>query len=81
MVSGGKYRKPIFAAIKLTAQITTMRAIRDAMTRRPGARPSEDSTSTCLDQPFFPHRELFDAIAARLEPDARPGWHTNRALR
>src|SRR6476660_988732 len=81
MVSGGKWRRPIFAAMKLTAQITTINPINDAMTGRLGARPSEDSTSTWLDQTFFSHREFFDAIAARLEADARPGRHANRALR
>src|SRR5208282_6352990 len=81
MVSGGKERKPIFAAIKLTAQITTIRPISEAITGRLGARPLEDSTSTSSDQPFFPHGELFDALAARLETDARPRRHANRALR
>src|SRR5579863_639459 len=80
IVSGGKERKPIFAAIKLTAQIVTIIPIRRAMTGRLGARPLEDWTSTASDQPFFPHREFFDQVAARLETDARPRWHANRAL-
>src|SRR4029077_7704509 len=80
IVSGGKYRRPIFAAIKLTAQITTMRPISEAMTERLGERPLENSNRTGSDQPFFPHGEFFDAVAARLEANARPGWHTNRAL-
>src|SRR5580700_10385246 len=81
MVSGGSERKPIFAAMKLTAQITTMSPISRAMTGRLGTRPVEDSTSTSLDQPFFPHGKLFDAVAPRLEANARPRRHANRAPR
>src|ERR1700721_2644673 len=81
IVKGGRERKPIFAAIKLTAQIVTITPITRAMTGRLGARPLEDWTSTASDQPFFPHGEFFDQIAARLETDAWPRWHTNRPLR
>jgi len=49
IVKGGKDRKPIFAAIKLIAQITTTTPISEAMTGRLGARPLEDSTSTRSD--------------------------------
>jgi len=42
IVKGGKERKPTFAAIKLTAQITTITPIMIAMTGRLGARPLED---------------------------------------
>src|ERR1700733_2088936 len=81
IVSGEKERSPIFAAIKLPAQITTIRPISEAMTGRLGARPLEDSTSTRSDQPFFPHRKFFDAFAPRLEANAWPRRHANRPLR
>ena len=67
IVKGGKERNPIFAAIKLTAQITTIMPIRRATTGRLGARPLEDWTSTASDQPFFPHGDFFDKVSARLE--------------
>src|SRR5690348_7612982 len=80
IVSAGKERRPIFAAIKFIAQITTIRLISEAMTRRLGAPPLECSTSTESNQPFFPHGEFFDPIAPRLVADARPAWHADRAL-
>src|SRR5690349_22812077 len=80
IVSAGKERRPIFAAIKFIAQITTIRLMSEAMTRRLGARPLECSTSTESNQPFFPHGEFFDAIAPRLVADARPARHAYRAL-
>src|SRR5580704_2518788 len=81
IVKGGSERSPIFAAIKLPAQITTIRPISEAMTGRLGARPLEDSTSTRSDQPFFPHRKFFDVFAPRLEANAWPRRHANRPLR
>src|ERR1700676_2205626 len=81
IVNGGNERKPIFAARKFTAQMTTMRPINEAMTGRLGGRPLEDSTSTSSDQPFFPHGKFFDTVAARVVADARPRRHANRALR
>src|SRR5271169_1218205 len=80
IVKGWNDRKPIFAAIKLTAQITTTMPISEAMTRRLGARPLEDSTSTSSDQPFFPHGQFFNPLAPRIETNARSRRHTNRAL-
>src|SRR5580658_5628603 len=81
IVKGGKDRRPIFAVIKLTAQITTTTPISKAMTRRRGARPLEDSTSTASDQPFFPHCKLLDSLAPRLKTNPRPSQHANRPLR
>src|SRR5271169_671896 len=81
IVKGWNDRKPIFAAIKLTAQITTTMPISEAMTRRLGARPLEDSTSTSSDQPFFPYGQFFNPLAPRLESDARPSWHSDGPLR
>ena len=79
MVSGGKDRKPILAAMKLPAQMTTMIPIEALITRRLGARPLENWTCTALDQPLFPYREFFDEVAARFESDAGSRWHANRA--
>jgi hypothetical protein len=46
IVSGGRWRNPIFAAMKLNAQITTTNPIDAAITARWGARPAEVSTYT-----------------------------------
>ena len=80
IVNGGKDRKPIFAAMKLIAHITTTTPISEAMTGRLGARPLEDSTSTRLDQPLFPHGQFFNPLSPRLKTNARRRWHANRAL-
>src|SRR5260370_278742 len=62
MVSGGRYRSPIFAAMKLTAHTTTTSAIEAAIITRLGARPAEVSTYTDSGQPFFAHVKLMDAL-------------------
>src|ERR1700758_5379981 len=81
IVKGGRYRSPIFAAMKFTAQTTTTRPIDAAITTRFGARPAQVSTYTESGQPFFAHGELLDAVHPRRKTDTRAGWHANRSLR
>src|SRR5260370_12451027 len=80
IVQGGRYRSPIFAAMKLTAQTTTTSPIDAAITTRLGARPAEVSTYTESDQPLFAHGQLLDAIHSRRKADPRPARHANRPL-
>src|SRR6266404_6999580 len=81
IVTGGRYRSPIFAAMKFTAQTTTTRPIDAAITTRFGARPAEVSTYTESDQPLFAHGELLDAIQSRRKANPRARRHANRPLR
>src|SRR5260370_8137674 len=81
IVKGGRYRSPIFAAMKFTAQTTTTSPIDAAITTRLGARPAEVSTYTESGQPLFAHGELLDAIHSRRKADPRPSRHANRPLR
>src|SRR5246127_2669065 len=81
IVKGGRYRSPIFAAMKFTAQTTTTRPIDAAITTRFGARPAQVSRYPESGQPFFAHGELLDAIQPRRKANARPRRHANRPLR
>src|SRR5882724_2251054 len=81
MANGGRYKSPIFAAMKLTAHTTIRRAIDAVMTPREGARPAAGSICTESGQPFFSNGKFFDEFAARCESDAGSGRHANRALR
>src|SRR5260370_11199976 len=81
IVKGGRYRSPIFAAMKFTAQTTTTRPIDAAITTRFGARPAEVSTYTESGQPFFAHGELLDAIQSRHKANPRARRDANRPLR
>src|ERR1700726_485459 len=81
MVTAGRERSPIFAAMKFPAKTTTTRPIDAAITTRLGARPAEVSTYTESGQPFFAHRQLLDAIQPRRKADPRARRHTNRSLR
>src|SRR5712692_8126378 len=81
IVTGGRYRRPTFAAMKLTAQTTTTSPIEPAITHCPGGRPADSSTYTESGQPFFANREFFDRVQSRLKSDPRPRRHANRPLR
>src|SRR5579859_1581155 len=81
MVTGGRYRRPTFAAMKFTAHTTTTSPIEPAITHRPGARPAAFSTYTESGQPFFANREFLDGVQPRRESDSRARGHANGALR
>src|SRR5437870_6759599 len=70
IASGGRWRSPILAAMKLTAQTTTRIAMAAAIAGRPGARPAEEAIFTESNQSFFPYGQFFDQIEPRLESDA-----------
>src|SRR4051794_18002560 len=80
-MTAGRCRKPIFAAMKFTAQMTTMTTIEEFTIGRPGGRPCEVATSTESGQPFFANRELLDPLQTRLVADARIARHANGSLR
>src|SRR5712671_6617849 len=67
--------------MKLTAHTTTTSAIEAAITTRLGARPAEVSTYTESGQPFFAHRELFDAVRSGHKSDPRARRDADRPLR
>src|SRR6266404_9806907 len=81
IVTGGRYRSPIFAAMKFTAQTTTTRPIDTAMTTRLGARPAEVSTYTESGQPLLAHGEFLDPVQPRRKADPRLARHANGSLR
>src|SRR6266478_6964807 len=81
IVKGGRYRSPIFAAMKFTAQTTTTSPIDAAITTRLGARPAEVSMYTESGQPFFARGELLDAVQLGHKADARARRPANRPLR
>src|SRR5579859_6712755 len=81
IATGGRYRRPTFAAMKFTAHTTTTSPIEPAITHRPGARPADFSTYTASGQPFFANRQLLDGVRPRLVSDSRARWHANGPLR
>jgi hypothetical protein len=81
MVTAGKYRSPIFAAMKLTAHTTTTKPIDAAIITRLEARPAEVSTYTESGQPLCAHAELLDAVHPRHKANARSRRNANGSLR
>src|ERR1700686_4610685 len=81
IVTGGRYRRPTFAAMKFTAHTTPPSPIEPAIPHRPGARPADFSTYTASGQPFFANRQFFNGVQPRLVSDSRTRRHANGSSR
>src|SRR6266704_6823245 len=80
IASGGSWRSPILAAMKLTAQTTTKIPMAAAIAGRPGARPVDEAILTESNQSFFPDGQFFDQVEPRLETDSGSCGNANRPL-
>src|SRR5229473_4625002 len=81
MVSGPSWRRPIFAAMKFSDHITTVRAMEIAMVELEGRLSCALGGVTRLGQPDFIDSEALDKVQARRKPDAWSAGDANGALR